>query len=128
LIFKRITVEDIARHLNYVASKEGIEAEENALHIIAQKADGAMRDALSIFDQLVSFAGNKLTYEAVIENLNVLDYDYYFRITEKILARDIPGILIIINEISIRVFDGQHFLIGFGDTCETYLSVRIRSL
>ena len=113
--FKRITVEDIARHLNYVASKEGIEAEENALHIIAQKADGAMRDALSIFDQLVSFAGNKLTYEAVIENLNVLDYDYYFRITEKILARDIPGILIIINEIIDKGFDGQHFLIGFGE-------------
>jgi len=113
--FKRITVDDIARHLNYVASKEGIEAEENALHIIAQKADGAMRDALSIFDQLVSFAGTKLTYEAVIENLNVLDYDYYFRITEKILARDIPGILIIINEIIEKGFDGQHFLIGFGE-------------
>jgi DNA polymerase III subunit gamma/tau len=113
--FKRITVDDIARHLNYVASKEGIEAEENALHIIAQKADGAMRDALSIFDQLVSFAGTKLTYEAVIENLNVLDYDYYFRITEKILARDIPGILILINEIIEKGFDGQHFLIGFGE-------------
>ena len=69
--FKRITVEDIAKHLNYVATNEGISAEENALHIIAQKADGAMRDALSIFDQLVSFAGNKLTYETVLENLNV---------------------------------------------------------
>lgn len=113
--FKRITVDDIARHLHYVASKEGIEAEENALHIIAQKADGAMRDALSIFDQLVSFAGNKLNYESVIENLNVLDYDYYFRITERILERDIPGILIIINEIIDKGFDGQHFLIGFGE-------------
>jgi DNA polymerase-3 subunit gamma/tau len=113
--FKRITVEDIARHLSYVASKEGIEAEENALHIIAQKADGAMRDALSIFDQLVSFAGSELTYEAVIENLNVLDYDYYFRITGHVLARDIPGILIIINEILDKGFDGQHFLIGFGE-------------
>jgi DNA polymerase III subunit gamma/tau len=113
--FKRITVEDIARHLSYVASKEGIAAEENALHIIAQKADGAMRDALSIFDQLVSFAGNELTYEAVIENLNVLDYDYYFRITERILEKDIPGILIIINEILDKGFDGQHFLIGFGE-------------
>ena len=113
--FKRITVEDIARHLSYVALKEGIEAEENALHIIAQKADGAMRDALSIFDQLVSFAGNELTYETVIENLNVLDYDYYFRITEHILARDIPGILISINEILNKGFDGQHFLIGFGE-------------
>ena len=74
-----------------------------------------MRDALSIFDQLVSFAGNELTYEAVIENLNVLDYDYYFRITGHILERDIPGILIIINEILDKGFDGQHFLIGFGE-------------
>jgi DNA polymerase III subunit gamma/tau len=113
--FKRITVEDISRHLSYVASKEGIEAEENALHIIAQKADGAMRDALSIFDQLVSFAGNLLTYETVIDNLNVLDYDYYFRITEQILAREIPGILVTINEILDKGFDGQHFLIGFGE-------------
>jgi len=113
--FKRITVDDIVGHLNYVASKENIQAEENALHIIAQKADGAMRDALSIFDQLVSFAGDKLTYETVIENLNVLDYDYYFRITERILEKDIPGILIIINEILDKGFDGQHFLIGFGE-------------
>jgi DNA polymerase III subunit gamma/tau len=113
--FKRITVEDIAHHLSYVASQEGIEAEENALHIIAQKADGAMRDALSIFDQLVSFTGKEMKYEAVIENLNVLDYDYYFRITEQILARNIQGILITINEIIDKGFDGQHFLIGFGE-------------
>ena len=113
--FKRITVDDIASHLAFVALKEGIDAEENALHIIAQKADGAMRDALSIFDQLVSFAGKQLTYETVIENLNVLDYDYYFRITERILERDIPGILIIINDIIDKGFDGQHFLIGFGE-------------
>jgi len=113
--FKRITVDDIVTHLAFVANKENIEAEETALHIIAQKADGAMRDALSIFDQLVSFAGNKLTYEAVLENLNVLDYEYFFRITAQILNEDIPGTLITINEILGKGFDGQHFLIGFGE-------------
>jgi DNA polymerase-3 subunit gamma/tau len=113
--FKRITVEDIVRHLNYVATNEGISAEENALHIIAQKADGAMRDALSIFDQLVSFAGNKLTYETVLENLNVLDYDYFFNITGHILAGDISSTLLTINDILDKGFEGQHFLIGFGE-------------
>ena len=113
--FKRITVEDIVGHLNYVATNEGISAEENALHIIAQKADGAMRDALSIFDQLVSFAGNELTYETVLENLNVLDYDYFFNITGHILAADISSTLLTINEILDKGFEGQHFLIGFGE-------------
>jgi DNA polymerase-3 subunit gamma/tau len=113
--FKRITMEDIVSHLNYVATKEGISAEENALHIIAQKADGAMRDALSIFDQLVSFAGDKLTYETVLENLNVLDYDYFFNITGHILAGDISSTLLTINEILDKGFEGQHFLIGFGE-------------
>jgi len=113
--FKRITVEDIATHLGYVAGKEGIHAEENALHIIAQKADGAMRDALSIFDQLVSFTGNQITWETVLENLNILDYEYFFRITESILKKDIPETLLIINEIIDKGFDGQHFLIGFGE-------------
>jgi DNA polymerase-3 subunit gamma/tau len=113
--FKRITVEDIAIHLNYVATNEGIKAEENALHIIAQKADGAMRDALSIFDQLVSFAGHDLTYETVLENLNVLDYEYFFNITGHILEGDISSTLLTINEILDKGFDGQHFLIGFGE-------------
>jgi len=113
--FKRITVEDIAGHLNYVAANEGIAAEENALHIIAQKADGAMRDALSIFDQLVSFAGHNLTYETVLDNLNVLDYEYFFKITEHILNGDISSTLLTINEILDKGFDGQHFLIGFGE-------------
>jgi DNA polymerase III subunit gamma/tau len=113
--FHRITVDDIAGHLKTVAAKEGIDAEESALHIIAQKADGAMRDALSIFDQLVSFAGSRLAYETVLENLNVLDYDYYFRITGQILAGDIPGTLITIDEILEKGFDGQHFLTGFGE-------------
>ncbi len=113
--FKRITVDDIAGHLAHVAEKEHITAAENALHIIALKADGAMRDALSIFDQLVSFAGDTLTYETVLENLNVLDYDYYFRITGQILQGDISGALLTINEIIDKGFDGQHFLIGFGE-------------
>jgi len=113
--FRRITVEDIAGHLKYVADKEHIATEENALHIIAQKADGAMRDALSIFDQLVSFAGNQLTYETVLENLNVLDYEYFFNITGQILSGDITNTLLTINEIIEKGFDGQHFLIGFGE-------------
>jgi len=113
--FKRITVEDIAGHLGYVAKQEGITTEENAIHIIAQKADGAMRDALSIFDQLVSFTGNTLSYETVLENLNVLDYEYFFRITDSILQSDIPATLLTINEILDKGFDGQHFLIGFGE-------------
>jgi DNA polymerase-3 subunit gamma/tau len=113
--FKRITVEDIVGHLNYVAENEGITAEEDALHIIAQKADGAMRDALSIFDQLVSFAGHNLTYETVLENLNVLDYEYFFNITGHILTGDISSTLLTINEILDKGFEGQHFLIGFGE-------------
>ena len=112
--FKRISVDDIVDHLKYVASSEGIKAEENALHIIAQKADGAMRDALSVFDQLVSFAGRNLTYETVLENLNVLDYEYYFKITEEILKGDISATLLTINDILDKGFDGQHFLVGFG--------------
>jgi DNA polymerase-3 subunit gamma/tau len=113
--FKRITVDDIAGHLHHVADKENITAEDNALHIIAQKADGAMRDALSIFDQLVSFAGNALTYNTVLENLNVLDYEYFFKITDQILQGDISGTLLTINDIIDKGFEGQHFLIGFGE-------------
>jgi DNA polymerase III subunit gamma/tau len=113
--FKRITVDDIAGHLLHVAEKEHITADDNALHIIAQKADGAMRDALSIFDQLVSFAGDQLTYDTVLENLNVLDYEYYFKITEQILQGDISGTLLTINDIIGKGFEGQHFLIGFGE-------------
>lgn len=113
--FKRITIDDIADHLAYVADKEHVEAEHNALHIIAQKADGAMRDALSIFDQLVSFTGNRISYETVLENLNVLDFEYFFKITDQILQGDITGTLLTINEIIDMGFDGQHFIIGFGE-------------
>jgi DNA polymerase III subunit gamma/tau len=113
--FKRITVEHIVEQLSFVAEREGILTEQDALHIIAQKSDGAMRDALSIFDQIVSFSGKNITYKNVIENLNVLDYDYYFRLVESILAGDIITTLQIINEIIDNGFDGQHFIIGFGE-------------
>ena len=113
--FKRITVDDIAKHIEFVASKESVEIEEEGVHIIAQKADGALRDALSIFDQLVSFSGNKVLYENVIQNLNVLDYDYYFKITDSIFNGDISKTLLIINEIIDNGFDGQYFIIGLGE-------------
>ena len=111
--FNRITIEDIARQLEYVARNEGIETEYDALHVIAQKADGAMRDALSIFDQIVSFAGNHVTYKAVAENLNVLDYDYFFAMTDHILAVDTTEILLLYNSIVEKGFEGSHFIAGF---------------
>ncbi|MCF8369276.1 MAG: DNA polymerase III subunit gamma/tau [Bacteroidales bacterium] len=113
--FKRITVEDIASHLEFVARKERVDAEPEGLHVIAQKADGALRDALSIFDQIISFSGKNITYKNVIENLNVLDYDYYFKIQEAILTGNLSSTLVLINEILDNGFDGQHFLIGFGE-------------
>jgi DNA polymerase III subunit gamma/tau len=112
--FKRITVDDIAKHLAFVAKSEKVEAEAEALNIIAQKADGALRDALSIFDQMVSFSGNSITYKDVISNLNILDYDYFFRITDSMLRADTSNTLLIINEIIDNGFDGQHFIIGMG--------------
>lgn len=110
--FRRITVKDIKGQLKEVAKAEGIKAEDDALHIIAQKADGAMRDALSIFDRVVSFSGKKLTRQAVTENLNVLDYSYYFEITDLILKNKIPEILVQYDEILARGFDGHHFISG----------------
>jgi DNA polymerase-3 subunit gamma/tau len=112
--FKRITVEDIANHLAFVAGQENVTAESDALQIIGQKSDGALRDALSIFDQIVSFGGRNITYKNVIENLNVLDYDYYFKLVETIVKGNITDTLLIINEIIDNGFDGQHFIIGFG--------------
>ncbi len=112
--FKRISIADIAKHLAYIARQESIDAEEDALHVIAQKADGALRDALSLFDQIVSFSGGKLTYLNVIENLNVLDYEYYFKLTGAILQKDVVRALMIVNEIIQNGFDGQHFLGGLG--------------
>jgi DNA polymerase III subunit gamma/tau len=111
--FQRITVKDIAHHLAYVAKSEGVTAEPEALGVIAQKADGALRDALSMFDQLVSFAGNHLTYPAVIANLNVLDYDYYFRMSDLVMDHNIPGSLLLYNDILEKGFDGHNFVHGF---------------
>lgn len=110
--FKRITVNDIKEQLHRVAKAEGIEAEDDALHIIAQKADGAMRDALSIFDRVVSFSGKNLTRQAVTENLNVLDYTYYFEITDLLLSNDIPKVLTYFDDILSKGFDGHHFISG----------------
>ena len=110
--FKRITVKDAAEYLKYIAENQGIEADDDALHIIAQKADGAMRDALSIFDRVVSFSGKNLTRKAVTENLNVLDYDTYFSATDLILKHDIPGLLLLFNKTLALGFDGHHFISG----------------
>lgn len=110
--FSRISVVDAVEHLQYVAGEEGVKAEPEALNVIAQKADGGMRDALSIFDQVVSYTGGNVTYKAVIENLNVLDYEYYFRITDTILEGDIRTSLLILNEILEKGFDGQHIITG----------------
>jgi DNA polymerase-3 subunit gamma/tau len=110
--FARITIGDIVEHLQYVASCEKITAEPEALNVIAQKADGGMRDALSIFDQVVSFTDGNITYKAVIDNLNVLDYEYYFRIIDAILKGDVRSCMLILNEILERGFDGQYIISG----------------
>lgn len=110
--FKRITVDDISKHLQNIALKEGVVAEEEALNVVAQKADGALRDALSIFDQMVSFSGKNITYKDVINNLNVLDYEYYFRMVDNILNKDNNAILLLINSVVESGFDIQHFVQG----------------
>jgi DNA polymerase-3 subunit gamma/tau len=109
--FQRIKAEDIAKHLATIAQKEGYEADPDGLHIIAQKADGGLRDALSMFDQIISYAG-KISYEAVIENLNILDYDYYFKVIDATIKRDISSILLLFNEILVRGYDAHNFLNG----------------
>lgn len=111
--FNRIRIADTVDHLRYVAQSENIQAEEAALNIIARKADGAMRDALSIFDQVVSFCGSNITYQGAIQNLNVLDYDYYFRLVDLLLDAKIPESLVIFDTILSKGFDGQHFVGGF---------------
>ena len=110
--FNRISVEDTVNHLSYVASKEGITAEPEALNVIAMKADGGMRDALSIFDQVVSFTGGNITYKSVIDNLNVLDYEYYFRLTDSFLENKVSDALLLFNDILNKGFDGSHFITG----------------
>ena len=110
--FNRIIVSDIAGYLEFVAKKEGINVEPEGLNVIAQKADGAMRDALSIFDQIVSFSGRRITYLDVIANLNVLDYDYYFKLTDQFMKNDVPEVLLTFNDILNHGFDGHHFITG----------------
>lgn len=110
--FNRISIADMVEHLEYVASKEGIQAEPEALNVIAQKADGGMRDALSIFDQVASYTNGNITYQAVIQNLNILDYDYYFRMTDLILNGNIRASLLLLNEIINKGFDAQNIVTG----------------
>ncbi|MBI1223371.1 MAG: DNA polymerase III subunit gamma/tau [Bacteroidetes bacterium] len=113
--FNRITISSMVEHLNGIAEKEKVEVEQEALHVIAEKADGALRDALSIFDQMVSFSGDKLTYESVIRNLNILDYDYYFRTMDLVQAEDSSGLLILMDEILKKGFDSHLYLGGLCD-------------
>ncbi len=113
--FRRIQVPDMVAHLQHICQTEGIETEEDALHIIAQKADGALRDALSIFDRIVAFSGKKITYQDVISNLNVLDYDYYFRLTDALLVEDVSRVLLIFDDILRKGFDAELFINGFAE-------------
>lgn len=110
--FSRISIADMVEHLQYVSSQDGVTAEPEALNVIAHKADGGMRDALSIFDQVVSFTNGNITYQAVIDNLNVLDYEYYFRLTDAILSGNVRASLLILNEILGKGFDGQNIITG----------------
>jgi len=110
--FNRMNVQDTVGHLQYVAGKEGIQAEPEALTVIAQKADGGMRDALSIFDQVASFTGGNITYQGVIENLNVLDYEYYFRLVDFFLGNKVSDAMLLLNEVLRKGFDAHHFMTG----------------
>ncbi len=113
--FNRIRVEDMAAHLSSIAQKEHVQYEPDGLHIIAQKADGGLRDALSMFDQIVSFSGGNVTYTSVIDNLNILDYDYYFTVTDSLLAGDTAKTLLLFDEILSKGFDGAHFIAGLSE-------------
>ena len=113
--FNRIKTEDISNHLAFMANKEQVTFEPEALHVIAQKADGGLRDACSIFDQMVAFTGNNLTYKQIVENLNILDYDYYFKITDAFLSSNLPEIMVTFDNILKKGFDAHHFIIGLGE-------------
>jgi len=113
--FNRISVDDMANHLASIAQKETIKYEVDGLHIIAQKADGGLRDALSMFDQIVSFSDANVTYRAVIDNLNILDYDYYFNITDSLLQENTAKTLLFFDEILNKGFDGAHFISGLSE-------------
>ncbi len=113
--FNRIRVDDMANHLASIAQKEDISYEPDGLHIIAQKADGGLRDALSMFDQIVSFSNGNVTYRTVIDNLNILDYDYYFSMVDSLLKEDTAGTLLLFDEILSKGFDGSHFISGLSE-------------
>ncbi len=113
--FNRIQISDIRESLQEIASREGVEAEPEALQIIAQKADGALRDAMSLYDRVISFTGSNLTYQAVIDNLNILDYDYFFQATDHLLQKDLPKTLLIFNEVLNQGFDGHNYLVGLSE-------------
>ncbi|KAA3439747.1 DNA polymerase III subunit gamma/tau [Rufibacter hautae] len=113
--FNRIRIEDMVQHLGRIAQKEEIKADDDALHLISQKADGALRDALSIFDQMVTFSGHHLTYKATVQNLHILDYDYYFRLTEYLLTQNLSGTLLLYDEILKNGFDSHNFVLGIGE-------------
>lgn len=113
--FNRIRIDDMVRHLGSIAQKESIQAEPDALHLISQKADGALRDALSIFDQMVTFSGSNVTYKATVDNLHILDYDYYFRLTDDLLNQNLSGALLLFDEILKNGFDAHNFLVGIGE-------------
>ena len=113
--FKRVGVNDISNHLAFVSKSEGITAEQEALHLISQKSDGSLRDSLSLFDRLISFSEKELTYQGVIEHLNILDYEYYFKVTAALLKNDINALLLLFNEILDNGFDGHHFIIGLSE-------------
>ncbi len=113
--FRRIQVPNMVKHLTEICAQEGIEAESDALHIIAQKADGALRDSLSIFDRIVSFSGKKITYDDVITNLNVLDYDYYFKFVDALLREDVSQVLLIFDDILRKGFDAELFVNGLAE-------------
>ena len=110
--FSRIKVDDMRSHLRYVATQEGITAEDDALHLLAQKADGGLRDALSMFDQMVTFGGNNLTYKEVVQNLHILDYDYYFRLVDSLLTENLSAALLLLDEVMQNGFDLHNFVVG----------------
>ena len=122
--FNRISIEDTVGHLSYVAAKENVSAEPEALNVIALKADGGMRDALSIFDQVVSFTQGNITYQSVIENLNVLDYEYYFRLTDYFLQNKVSEALLLFNDVLNHGFDGSHFITGLSSHFRDLLVAR----
>ncbi|MBP5381549.1 MAG: DNA polymerase III subunit gamma/tau [Bacteroidaceae bacterium] len=122
--FARITVQNTVEHLKYVAEKEGYKAEDDALSLIAQKADGGMRDALSIFDQMVSFTGGNITYQSTLDNLNILDSEYYFRVVDNMLKGDVEASLILFNEVTERGFDGGNFISGLASHLRNLLVSR----